>query len=368
MLTDVSSFQIFEGVGISPVIVGLRKKNNEKLDVVKYTTGMNVVFSNVYNLSNGMLENWGEYLIEAYNIISKMKQHNVLSSYVLLENPFTTGETYELIDILEDLDTSQVDASNYFKFINTGTIDSHMPLWGYQKTRYIKKDYTYPVVNREALKEKMPRRYKQQDVNKILVSGIRHFESFYDKTAEYLSGKSTLIIKHFEKLIPEYIVSVLNTPLIKWFMKQMYDTSGMGGGINFTTDNVGSIPIPEISLKQQKTFVDLVDSMLTKNKELQDLSSKFYNLLTGDFKNININSSLANWYDLDWVGFTDVLKKQKINLTGTLKDDWYDRFNRLSQQAKTIKSTIDTTDKQIDAMVYKLYNLTDDEIKVIESN
>ena len=53
-------------------------------------------------------------------------------------------------------------------------------------------------------------------------------------------------------------------------------------------------------------------------------------------------------------------------LNGTLKDDWYDRFNRLSQQAKAIKSTIDVTDKQIDTMVYKLYNLTDDEINIVE--
>ena len=53
-------------------------------------------------------------------------------------------------------------------------------------------------------------------------------------------------------------------------------------------------------------------------------------------------------------------------LNGTLKDDWYDRFNRLSQQAKTIQSTIDVTDKQIDTMVYKLYNLTDDEINIVE--
>lgn len=53
-------------------------------------------------------------------------------------------------------------------------------------------------------------------------------------------------------------------------------------------------------------------------------------------------------------------------LNGTLKDDWYDRFNRLSQQAKAIKSTIDVTDKQIDTMVYKLYNLTNDKINVVE--
>lgn len=365
-LTDVSSFQIFEGVGISPVIVGLRKRNNTELNVTKYTMGMTRIFTNCYDLSNGVLENWGEYLIEAYNIISKIKKHKRLSNYVSLENPFTTGETYELIDILEDSNTKYIDSLSYFKFINTGTIDSHLPLWGFQKTRYIKKDYLYPVVKRMALNTKMPKRYKQQNESKILVSGIRHFESFYDKNAEYLSGKSTLIIKCFEKLIPEYIVSVLNTPLVKWFMKQMYDTSGMGGGINFTTENVGSIPIPNIPLKQQQPFVDFVDTLLSKHKEIQELSAKFLNMLKGDFKEVSINNTLTNWYELDWNGFLNALKKQKIVLSGTLKDDWYDRFNRFATEAKAINSIISETDKQIDAAVYKLYNLTDAEIKVIE--
>ena len=31
-----------------------------------------------------------------------------------------------------------------------------------------------------------------------------------------------------------------------------------------------------------------------------------------------------------------------------------------------IQRQIDTTDKQIDSLVYKLYNLTDEEIKIVE--
>tara|TARA_B110000902_G_scaffold226477_1_gene265154 strand:+ start:186 stop:296 length:111 start_codon:yes stop_codon:yes gene_type:complete len=32
-----------------------------------------------------------------------------------------------------------------------------------------------------------------------------------------------------------------------------------------------------------------------------------------------------------------------------------------------IKNSIEKTDKEIDTMVYQLYNLTDDEIEIIES-
>ena len=75
---------------------------------------------------------------------------------------------------------------------------------------------------------------------------------------------------------------------------------------------------------------------------------------------------MSNWYVLEWGELLDALKKQKIAISGALKDDWYDRFNRFVTEAKAINSIISETDKQIDAAVYKLYNLTDTEIKVIE--
>ena len=62
----------------------------------------------------------------------------------------------------------------------------------------------------------------------------------------------------------------------------------------------------------------------------------------------------------------NMLKKQKIILNGALKDDWYDRFNRFKQQAVELKSIIEKTDKEIDTLVYQLYGLTDEEIKIIE--
>lgn len=71
---------------------------------------------------------------------------------------------------------------------------------------------------------------------------------------------------------------------------------------------------------------------------------------------------------IKFVGNHDLDENQRINLTGPLKEDWYDRFNRLSQEAKLLRSIIDETDKKIDSLVYKLYGLTKDEIAEIEKN
>ncbi|MDQ7068002.1 MAG: hypothetical protein Q9M40_08525 [Sulfurimonas sp.] len=37
-----------------------------------------------------------------------------------------------------------------------------------------------------------------------------------------------------------------------------------------------------------------------------------------------------------------------------------------ASQAKELKAQINTTDKEIDKMVYELYGLSDDEIKIVE--
>lgn len=70
---------------------------------------------------------------------------------------------------------------------------------------------------------------------------------------------------------------------------------------------------------------------------------------------------------MDWKQFTNELKKQKIVLSGSQKDDWFERFNRVSTEIKELQKTIAETDKQIDSLVYKLYNLTNEEIQIIES-
>ena len=46
--------------------------------------------------------------------------------------------------------------------------------------------------------------------------------------------------------------------------------------------------------------------------------------------------------------------------------EWEEYFNTESKKALELKSKIDATDKEIDQMVYKLYDLTDEEIKIVE--
>ena len=126
-------------------------------------------------------------------------------------------------------------------------------------------------------------------------------------------------------------------------------------------------PIVQIKQEFKINLINFADIILLQNKELHEKSSHFINLLKAEYETIEISGKLNNWYELDWKQFTNELKKQKIVLSGSQKDDWFERFNRISAEIKELQKTINETDKQIDSLVYKLYNLTDEEIKIVEN-
>lgn len=69
--------------------------------------------------------------------------------------------------------------------------------------------------------------------------------------------------------------------------------------------------------------------------------------------------------DLISLDITELAKK-KVKLSLTEEAEWEAYFLQEAAQALVIKSEITKTDKEIDRMVYALYGLTEDEIKIVE--
>ena len=72
---------------------------------------------------------------------------------------------------------------------------------------------------------------------------------------------------------------------------------------------------------------------------------------------------MESFYELDFDGFVKELK-QKI--TPKLKLEWLEVFEETKKSLQEIQNQIAATDKEINALVYKLYDLTDEEIKIVE--
>ena len=117
-------------------------------------------------------------------------------------------------------------------------------------------------------------------------------------------------------------------------------------------------------------FIQKADLMLELNKKLQELKQNFINELNLE----KIPTKLQKFEELDFDDFVkEYAKAKKLKFADKLeernfKNDWQRLFENDKKEVLEIQNQINITDKEIDQMVYKLYDLTEDEIKIVENN
>ncbi len=166
----------------------------------------------------------------------------------------------------------------------------------------------------------------------------------------------------------KYLLVLINSKLLNWFFR--YENFHMVGKplAEVKVVFVERLPIKKIDLAEQKYFVEKANQMLTKNRELNDLKSRFLDYIQSKFLMEGFSNNLKNWPKLEFSDFLKELKKAKVKLTLSEEAEWMAYFNEQKQKALALKSEIDKTDRQIDLMIYKLYDLTYDEIQIIDTD
>ena len=163
----------------------------------------------------------------------------------------------------------------------------------------------------------------------------------------------------------KYILALLNSSFTKFIYENLINENGKIFA-QVKIIYINELPIINISLEKQQTFIEKVDKILSLNKELQDLSQKFQRMVLRNFKLDKLSAKLQEWYLLDFSDFIEELKKLKVKLSLPQESEWQEFFLIEKSKAVIIDSEIKSTDKEIDSMVYKLYELTDEEIKIVE--
>ena len=79
-----------------------------------------------------------------------------------------------------------------------------------------------------------------------------------------------------------------------------------------------------------------------------------------------MSRKLQFFYNHDFRTFVLELKKLKIKLSLKEQDVWDDYYLEYKGEIDSLKMNIAATNKAIDAAIYELYDLTEEEIKVVE--
>ena len=182
----------------------------------------------------------------------------------------------------------------------------------------------------------------------------------YDETGLYCNDSMWIIPTENKSL-----VAILNSKM-GWWLISKYCTQ-IQNGYQLIWNYFGLIPIPDISIPNNN-FVEKADQMLSLNKTLQEISAKFQRTCERKFENLNLTKKLQDWYNLSYADFIKELSKQKIKLSLSEEAEWADYFDQEKSKALQIQSKIASTDKEIDQMVYELYGLSEEEIKIVEEN
>ena len=202
---------------------------------------------------------------------------------------------------------------------------------------------------------------------KLIVRQIlgKRIVTTYDNNYFFTDQTTYLILENESKLNLKYLLTLINSELMFYFFT---NTSSDNKIVFPKVKKSQLLELPIAITKQINFFTDEADLMLSLNKELQLESQKFQRTIQRKFDLADLPKKLQDWYNLSYSEFIKELAKKKIKLSLSDEAEWEDYFTQESKKALDLKAQIDATDKGIDAMVYELYGLTEEEIAVVENS
>lgn len=156
---------------------------------------------------------------------------------------------------------------------------------------------------------------------------------------------------------------ILVKQIIDWTSKQIW--AGMSDEELYNTQNAFNL-LPKKDWKLEYLLGIINSKLMTyyhRKKFLDEFKMRFQKILIKDCKRLPIRAINFS------ISFDKSRHDQMVELVERMLD-----MNRRLQSAKTayekdsLQRQIDATDRQIDLLVYELYSLTDDEIKIVEES
>lgn len=209
--------------------------------------------------------------------------------------------------------------------------------------------------------------YNEFDMPKIVYPDIAKESRMLFDTDKTYFGNTAYFIPTNDK----WLLAILNSKLIFYFYKSRATVLGdanKGGRLRWFTQDVKNLPIPIVNSSIANILTIQVDELTVKTKTLIAVRNNFIQHLQSKFSISKPSTKLQNWPGLDFKGFLGELKKAKVQLSLGEEADWMAYFTEQKQKATALQSEINRIDAEIDALVYELYGLTEEEIRIVEGD
>jgi type I restriction-modification system DNA methylase subunit len=159
------------------------------------------------------------------------------------------------------------------------------------------------------------------------------------------------------------IACILSSSLIAFYFRKSFNRTEKTFP-EIRVKELASLPI--IKTKNINSFEPKADTLLLLRNQIIELEKKFIKLLKSNTNDIVISKKIQTFYEYDFKTLLSELKKQKIRLSLSEQAEWNDFFEQNKKEINQLQVEISKTNKEIDQMVYELYGLTEEEIKIAE--
>ena len=190
--------------------------------------------------------------------------------------------------------------------------------------------------------------------------------SYTDELLLFNISNIAIVEKIDAQVSLKYLLAILNSSLMSYYFMKNTPKAVRQMFPKIILQDLRQFPIR--IAENQQPLIEKVEFMLAENNRLLIAADGFIQLLRSKWSNFHITGRLSNWYTQSFEDFLKELEKQKIKLSLQEQAEWLPYFNEEKQKVETIRSLIAKTDTEIDRMVYELYELTDEEIKIVEQN
>ncbi|MBQ7423652.1 MAG: Eco57I restriction-modification methylase domain-containing protein [Prevotella sp.] len=173
----------------------------------------------------------------------------------------------------------------------------------------------------------------------------------------------------FETLSTNYdyltLLAIFNSSLIRYELN-----TNRRSNIHIYPDDWKRLSLPVLEQDAENETLanqlsSLASTMLTLNQQLQEKRSRFLRRLSENIEGVKITTALQTFDRLTFAEFTAELKKQKIRIPLMQQNEWEEFFDASAAECQQLTVQIAATDAEIDTKVFDLYDLTDEERKIV---
>jgi hypothetical protein len=185
-------------------------------------------------------------------------------------------------------------------------------------------------------------------------------EGFFSNDKSYFIPNATLDL-----------LALLNSK-VGWSFIKSISPAVRGGFHELRVQYIEKLPIPKIDPKSRIKLAKLAERCTEAAKHRANVQSRVKNRILKDLappEHQKPTNKLENFWTLDFAAFRAEVKKAFRNeLPVKDRDGWEKYLAEKSAEVIKLTTEIEAAEREIDAIVYKLFDLTPDEIKLLEAS